>query len=409
MTPFPNTTYNSHNYSGGDGFMAGTIRCAAYGCGKAMTKKVCSCGNTTCYILLYWRGKNWAYRRDGQGDVFTYGKATKTLNAIRESIDNRTFDPEARTDSKIRERQFENKWEEFIEEKDEKMRGHELSPSYVRILKSYRRKYFDLLNGYDVRDIQLEQLAHVKRGLRDCKIKTRKNVMNALSSFFRWLLNEDGTIDKLPKFPTIEGDDATPQGAINRTIQIEALARIPEQFRDPIEFGMETGCRPGEICALKVKDIQGDKALICRTWSDYTIRETTKQKKKQFIPLSIRAREIVERNCRDKHPEAWLFINPRSGNVYRPKTLGNIWREYSGVEIKLYEATRHSFCTQLVSDKVPLPIISQLARHSDIRTTMKYVHPTHEAAMEAVNNRGLGEVVELTIKKKSKRTSEGEK
>jgi len=85
----------------------------------------------------------------------------------------------------------------------------------------------------------------------------------------------------MPRFPRIEGDDATPQGAIDRFSQDEALARIPQKFRDPIEFGAETGCRPGETCALKVGDIdlRNAKAFICRTWSDYTIRETTKQKK----------------------------------------------------------------------------------------------------------------------------------
>jgi integrase len=116
---------------------------------------------------------------------------------------------------------------------------------------------------------------------------------------------------------------------------------------------------------LKVKDIdiQNGKAYIRRTWSDYTIRETTKQKKKEWIPLSDRAIEIASKNCQGKHPEAWLFINPNSGTTFRPKRLGAIWNEYSGVDIKLYEATRHSFCTQLVEDGVPLPIVKDLARH----------------------------------------------
>lgn len=385
--------------------MGGTIRCAVRTCGMEMTGRVCSCGNVTCYVDVYHNGKHWKYRRDRQGDVLTYGKAVKVLNAIREQIDSRVYDPAARLDSKVNERRFASKWEVYISDKEEQVRGNERSPSYVRILKCYRRKYFVSLDNYDVRDITLEQLAEVKRHMTGCKIKTKQNVINALSAFFNWLLDEDGSIVRRPKFPVIKGDDAQPQGAIDRFSQEGALAHIPEKYRDPIEFSMETGCRPGEVCALKVKDIDlaDQKAHIRRTWSDYVLRETTKQKRKLWIPLSDRAVEIARINCSGKLPESFLFVNPNSGNAYRPRRLAEIWCEFSGTTVKLYEATRHSFCTQLVEDGVPLPIVQQLARHADIRTTQKYVHPTEESTRKAVNNRGLGKVIDLKSGTKAER------
>jgi integrase len=385
-----------------DGFMGGTIRCARRTCGRVMTGRVCGCGSSTCYVVIYHRGKDWRYRRDKQGDVLTWGKAIKLLNSIREQIDSRTFDPEARLDSRVNERRFEAKWDAFVDEKDERVAGGELSPSYVRVLKSYRRSYFGDLDGYDVRDITLEHLAKVKRSMKGRKIKTKQNVMAALSSFFSWCKNEDGSLPTVPRFPTIEGDDATPRVAIDRSSQEAALVRIPEGLRDPFAFAMETGLRPGEVCALKVKDIQGDNALICRTYSDYTIRETTKQKRKQYIPLSDAALAIVHRNSLGKHPDTFVFINPRSGDGYRPKTLGDIWNKYAGIDVTLYEATRHSFCTQLVEDGVQLSIIRDLARHSDIRTTQKYVHPTGGSARQAVNHRGQGTVHNLESERKAK-------
>jgi integrase len=248
-----------------------------------------------------------------------------------------------------------------------------------------------------VRDITLEHLAEVRRGVTG-KLKTARSVMNALPAFFHWCLNEDGSIRFLPKVPVVSGDDATPQTAIDLTTQVAALARIPEEYREPIEFGMETGCRPGEIAALKVKDIPGGKAFICRTYSDYTLRETTKQKKKEYIPLSGKALEIARRNCAGKRPEVFLSINPNSGNGYRPKRLGEIWNKCSGVDVKFYEATRHSFGTQLVEDGVPLPIIQDLMRHPDIRTTRKYVHPTDESSRDAVSRRGKGKFYILESK-----------
>jgi integrase len=388
--------------------MGGTIRCAKRGCDKVMTRRECLCGNSTCYITVYYRQKHWKYRHDKQGDILTFGKAVKLLNVIREQIDNKTFDPEARTDGRVNERRFINKWEIYIEEKGQKVARGELSPSYVRILKSYRRKHFGSLDHYDVRDINLEHLAKVRRGIEG-KLKTARNVINALSAFFHWCATEDGSLEKLPKMPVINGDDATPQIAIDLKTQTEALSRIPTEYRDPIEFGMESGCRPGEVAALKVKDIQGDKAFICRTYSDYILRETTKQKKKEYIPLSDRALEICHRNSVGKHPEAFLFTNPNSGRGYKPKRFGEIWHQYSGVDVKLYEATRHSFCTQLVEDGVPLPIIKELARHSDIRTTQKYVHPTDESSRDAVNRRGHGRLYIMDSRTRAERGSEDKK
>jgi integrase len=367
-----------------------------------MSDRVCSCGNSTCYVALYYAGKDWKYRRDKQGDVLTFGKATKLLNAIRGEIDAHSFDPLSRTDSRVNERRFANKWEVYIEEKDDKVQRGELSPSYVRVLKVYRRKYYTGLDNFDVRDIGLENIAAVRRMVKG-KLKSARNVLNALSAFFHWCLDNDGSVKTMPKFPVVSGDDSTPQGAIGLTEQRHALARIPAEYSDPIEFGMETGCRPGEIAALKVKDIQGEKALICRTYSDYTLRETTKQKRKEYIPLSDRALQIAQENSAGKHPETFLFINPNSGDGYRPKRLSEIWNEYSETGVKLYEATRHSFCTQLVEDGVDLITVSKLARHSDIRTTKKYVHPTDETARSAVNKRGMGKVVLL----KSGRIAEG--
>ncbi len=89
-----------------------------------------------------------------------------------------------------------------------------------------------------------------------------------------------------------------------------------------------------------------------------------------------------------KHPEAWLFANPNTGRAYSSKGLGELWNKYSQIPVTHYEATRHSFCTQLAEDGVNPYLLKDLARHSDIRTTQKYVHPTDERARQAVNFRG---------------------
>jgi integrase len=138
---------------------------------------------------------------------------------------------------------------------------------------------------------------------------------------------------------------------------------------------METGLRPGEVCALLVEhvDLRAGTARIERTFSGNLVRETTKQKRKRIIPLSRIALEIATRHAQGKHPKAHLFVNPRTNRHYLPKTLWYEWSAHSGLDICLYEGTRHSFASQLIQDN-DVTIVKALMGHSDIRTTEKYTH-----------------------------------
>jgi len=172
-------------------------------------------------------------------------------------------------------------------------------------------------------------------------------------------------------------------------MQLESLRKIPVRHRDPIEFGFETGLRPGEITALKVKDIDlvNRRAIIQRTWSEAYLRETTKAKNKRWIPLSERGLEIAMRNMKDKFPEALVFINPDTGRRYIAKKLNQLWRKHSGLDIDYYSAARHSFCTQIIESGVNVFQAQELMRHTNINSTGRYFHPSVERLRDVVNGR----------------------
>jgi len=158
-----------------------------------------------------------------------------------------------------------------------------------------------------------------------------------------------------------------------------------------LEFGMETGIRPGELVVLKGKDIdlRHGQALIGRTVSAYThVLERTKGKTRRYIPLSDRALEIVKPHLTGKHPEQWLFINSDTRRRYSVKTPNAVWKRYTGLDTTYYEASRHSFCTQIVDDGADSLQAKQLMRHTDVRTTQNYYHGNTTKLRELVNRRG---------------------
>ncbi len=213
-----------------------------------MAAAVCECRNTNCFIVFYWKGQHYPSRRDSRGEVYDFREAVKTLTKINAAMEDPKvkFNPVDWTDAKVTQRRFENLMEEYHAEKESEVRTGELSPEYFRIIKNYYRNYYKFFDGYDVREIDRELLSIFKRKCLGelSKIKSRRNVLNALHAFFSWLLG-CGHILQMPVFPEIKGNDATPRRAMRREEQEMALKNIPGQHRDPIEFMMKTGLRPG--------------------------------------------------------------------------------------------------------------------------------------------------------------------
>lgn len=366
--------------------MKGVVLCTK--CRKKMDKGICACGNHKCLIRIYFNGRHYEYRRDSDNDVLTYDKALKRIIDISYAIKTKTFNPLEYTDGAIKERKFEVQIEKWLDEKKKAERVGELSPGTVRGYRSYVINYYHVLNNLDVKEVSLEQLTTLKDTLEHVSIKTRKNILNALRNFFNWL-RERGIIREIPVFPKVKGDDSKPRVAIDVETQEIALTKIPEKYRDPIEFLMETGLRPGEVCSLLVGhiDVKKRTARIERTYvSGNIIRETTKQKRKRVIPLSDRAFEIALKNVQGKLPIQFLFINSRTKRGYYPKALWYIWKQHSGLEIDLYSATRHSFASQLIQNN-DIAVIKELMGHIDIRTTQRYLHMKITNLSDVVNSR----------------------
>lgn len=370
--------------------MKGTILCRK--CGSRINEETgtCTkCEEKICIIKIYFKGKGWFYRRGFQHEVFTYPKAIKFLNYIRQEIDRlgKDFNPLDFTDVQLKDRIFDNQFDKWIKEKERDVKRGKRSPEYVRVLNTYNHKWYTSLSQKDVRDIKKGTLKELADSITT-KSKTRKNIMDGLRSFFNWLYEAE-IIESVPLFPVIEVDDADIKYALDITSQYEQLQMIPEDHRDIFEFETETGLRPGEVCALMVKDIliSQESALIGRTFSGTHLREKTKQKKKYLIPLSDRALEIAVKHMQGKLPDSFLFIHPLTGRHYTRHTLGDLWNRYVDVPIPHYDGTRHSFCTQLVDAGVNPLQAKELMRHSSLKSTEHYYHGNVKTLKTALNKR----------------------
>jgi integrase len=318
----------------------------------------------------------------------------RILGDINKAMEKRSkvpFDASRWLDGAIITRRFETQIEEYYREKEQEVlesKGLSLSPEYLRIIKGYNNKHFQFFHGMDINDIVNNRavIPEFKKTLSG-KLKSKRNILSALHAFYAWLF-EMGRVEQMPAFPKNKGNDADPRKALTPDVQREVLERIPEQFRDPMQFMMETGVRAGECISILVRSVDIGNRLVWieRTRSGSQYRETTKENTKLPVPLNDTALELVKRNIKGKFPMNYLFINPNTGRAYSYKALYQKWKAYSGVDVGMHEAGRHSFCSQIVPLTDSLTA-QRLMRHKDKQSTDRYYHAYTDLLLDVVQRK----------------------
>ena len=145
---------------------------------------------------------------------------------------------------------------------------------------------------------------------------------------------------------------------------------------DIIRLLLLTGCRRGEILALRWNDVDGD-----------TIALGDAKTGPRKVYLNAGARRIIERQPRGE--SAFVFPSPR--NPERPHephlSLWDRVRTEAGIEDVRLHDLRHTMASYAVMNGVPVPVVSRLLGHSNVRMTLCYAHLADrdiEAAAERV-------------------------
>jgi len=353
-----------------------------------------------CHIALYWNSKLLTFFKDTQGRLFSFITAFEQLLAMNRDIIEGKFNPTDWQPAKVKERLLSVMLTHWLEQKKAEILSGEFSyGTYHSYRSAVDTHIIPKLGHMDIREIRFSDLEEFKDKLpRDIKLKTKRNILNALHAALRWMWRK-GMITQMPPFPVIKGNDAEQRIALSLEEQYEALAKIPEEHRHLYEFEFETGIRPGELSALKIKDIDMEAQTVCvrRTFTMCRLRESDKEGHRKTIPLSDRAFEIAQKCSSGRFPDDWLFVHPKTGKHHTVKCLWLYWKEYTKLPCTHYEGTRHSFCTQIAEfgDK---RAAQDLMRHADSRSTDRYIHNRTEYLRDVLKKRG--EVVELKRQKK---------
>ncbi len=340
---------------------------------------------TRFFVDLMWQGQRVKIYSHKSGRILdTFQIATETLEHIRYEIRNHQFDASHYVVSEQKQFYTSSLLERFL---NQKIEG--IAPSYKKDYKRMVAVANAFFKTKDVRELRKKDTIDYKNHLeKNFKIgsKTVKNTIDLFKTFMRYLKNDLEMIDTVPAFPEVEVE-TKPFKWLSCEDQIKILEHVTKDDKPFVIFLMLHGCRPGEARALKCKDVdlKAQTITISTTFSLNIYREKRKGRRSRpvTIPIHPEMLKFITEQVKNNLPEAFLFINKRNGKPYSDNKVFRMWDDIRtkakiNKELRLYDATRHSFASQLVNSGTTLFHVSKLLGHSSTKMTEKYAHSNIE-------------------------------
>jgi integrase len=239
---------------------------------------------------------------------------------------------------------------------------------------------------------------------RPLSAKSVRNIAGVISSAFsraiKWGLATVNPVtnSEPPKVKKHHGVAFTP--AVQRMV-IEA-ATSPWCLRTYLEMVAATGCRRGEMLALRWSDIRDGRAMIARSLTQTrALLEFKCTKTEEPRPVSLPVSAIAALNAHRKVQDAFrrqygpeyradldlIFANP-DGSPFKPDSISAavslLFRRLKLPKGASLHSLRHTHTSHLLASGVPLPAVSARLGHGSIRTTQEiYSHMIHGQDDEA--------------------------
>lgn len=276
--------------------------------------------------------------------------------------------------------------------------------NYRNIIDNHLFPDFGDLEIYDFNNSILQQYVIAKHSngskINDSlSIKTVKDIMVVLKLTLRYAFKEDNisSFDLSVKYPKITENRSIKTLSKSEISKIISAVQNSADERDiGILFGLLSGMRIGEICALRYSDIsfKSNTIEVSRTLqriytkNDKTkIIETSPKTNSSFrsIPLSkeLKTKLVTKKNSNNN------YVLSNSKNPVEPRLLRKRFSSLlNECNIKHYtfHSLRHTFATKCIEAKIDYKTISVLLGHANINTTLNlYVHPNSTQKKRAIN------------------------
>jgi len=273
----------------------------------------------------------------------------------------------------------------------------EVSPETLRTWELYAGAHF--IPHFETSDRLCSEAClrdYMRKRLQEVKARTVQKELSSLRRLLTWMV-ERRLVDGAPVFPKLPRratGTAHPSGRRKRidlspkemdaiVFALPAHTRDGQPLRAYFEVMRETGLRPGILQRLRAPDDYrpGSQFLQIRA-------EAYKARYARELPLSERAREVLDEVCPD---EGILFPKFAWRYPLRTAALAAGLDPDRASNIKPYDF-RHSVATELTERSGNLLGVGYLLGHRHATTTNQYVHARRSAAESVLLGHNSGHI-----------------
>ncbi|MEZ5936195.1 MAG: site-specific integrase [Alphaproteobacteria bacterium] len=220
-------------------------------------------------------------------------------------------------------------------------------------------------------DIRQFQLYLAKEAV---SITTRNAVMSGVKFLFRVTLRRLDLAEEI--YHLNEPQKAPVVMSVNEVKRLLAVAR-PLKAKVMLSVAYGTGMRAGEVCRLKVGDIDSDQMII------RVVQGKGKKDRQVALPKDLLGLLRAWWPVRSKRLDAgtslserWLFPGGKDEGPTSARQLGRLFQEtarMAGITRRVtLHSLRHSFATHLLEAGVDIRIIQAMLGHSKLDVTARY-------------------------------------
>ncbi len=267
---------------------------------------------------------------------------------------------------------------------DKHNRAEDTHNDYIQIYTKYIKPYF---GNKHLADIKVTDLKAWKNNLIESH-QLSKSRFNKYYRTFNFIWNYALVNEMIDKNPLALVDKKSKQfsksksDASQKYYSKEEVKRILEHatgwFKAFLTLSFNTGLRTGEALALQWGDVdfENNTITIQRSQRHGKLKETkTNIVNTVYMPVPVQ--EALELHKQTAKSELWVFPNENTLQPYfesRPivKTYLKPLLERLNITYKTLYATRHSFASSVVENKMPITLAQKYLGHTKLSTTMDY-------------------------------------
>lgn len=238
------------------------------------------------------------------------------------------------------------------------------------------------LNQLREHDIQL-----LKNAVGHRKPKTVNQILSVLGTMLRVAVRW-GVIREMPTRIDLLRTSIGPHtfydfDAFDRLV--EGSRQVDELVHAVVLLGGDAGLRCGEVLALEWNDVEFDRRTLTIQRSEWMGNVSTpKSGRFRIVPMTAKLSAVLE-----ALPRRGARIILREDQRPVTQKILRVWMMQAQAKAGLPKTgrlhdLRHTFCSRLAMRSAPLRTIQELAGHTVIQTTMRYMHLADSARSSAI-------------------------